>query len=81
GEISAFWHYSTAIRAEEADPDKRCHQSVPSDRSISTLVNEAGQDDGTEAQGLKKLSTELRCRKANKKLHADKLLATLLVYR
>ena len=34
--------HSPATRAEEADPDKRCHQSVPPDRSISTLVNEAG---------------------------------------
>jgi len=28
-----LWHYSPAIRAEEADLDKRCHQSVPPDRS------------------------------------------------
>ncbi|BBM05465.1 hypothetical protein HAALTHF_17340n [Vreelandella aquamarina] len=34
--------HSPATRAEEADPDKRCHQSVPPDRSISTLVNEGG---------------------------------------
>ena len=38
------YNYSTTIRAEEVNLDERCHQSVPSDRSISTLVNEAGLD-------------------------------------
>ena len=38
------YNYSTTIRAEEVNLDERCHQSVPSDRSISTLVNEAGRN-------------------------------------
>ncbi|MFC0468293.1 Z1 domain-containing protein, partial [Halomonas alkalicola] len=34
-----------ATRAEEANPDKQCQQPVPSDRSISALVNKAGLRD------------------------------------
>ena len=51
--------HSPATRAEEADPDKRCHQSVPPDRSISTLVNEAGYTVARSASVVTELITRL----------------------